>query len=513
MFPGRIVANRYRVLRVLGRGGMGVVSEVEAIATGEHFAIKFLREDVESDMAPNARFLREAKLAARLSSPHTCRVTEIGEWELGPFLVMDLLQGRTLAAVLEDKLPISWQQCVRVAWEMCDALAEAHQRGIVHRDIKAGNVFLASTPDQHVTTKVLDFGVAKIPTSVVTAHGERSLTDASTMLGTPSYVAPEQLMNSKLVDSRADVWSTGVLMYEMLSGRLPFVSPLVPKLLVMIARDVPPPLAELVPTAPPELVQIVHRCLEKDPNRRFEHAGALAAALTPLLDRSAELLHPLIVPSPHKLSLGPTQPPPCEETRATPSKARDRDSLNPHTALTPDLQKQQSRHRSRIMYVAAGSGIGALAALVYLLASGAPRKGDPAVIASAGAAAATSAPSQPVAHQILVLVDPAQARLMLDGTVVSSTPLRLLRADDGRPHLLNVSAPGYASLERLVRFNVDQQITLSLSQLEAPPQSSQPTTPPERSPVVPTRASAGTKNAPTPPKGAAPRHLDTDNPF
>lgn len=512
MFPGRIVANRYRVLRVLGRGGMGVVSEAESLATGEHFAIKFLREDVESDMEPSARFLREAKLAARLTSSHTCRVTEIGEWELGPFLVMELLQGRSLAAVLEDKLTITWQQCVRIAWEMCDALAEAHARGIVHRDVKASNVFLANLLNGSITTKVLDFGVAKIPKSVVTAYGERSLTDASTMLGTPSYVAPEQLMNSKLVDARADVWSTGVLMYEMLSGRLPFVSQLVPKLLVMIAREQPPPLATVAPDVPSELIQIVHRCLEKEPNCRYEHAGTLATALSPLLEASTDLLQPLLVSRPNKISLGPTLPPPCEETRATPSKARDRDSLNPHTARTPDPKWQKPKRRSRWHFIAAGSGIGAIAALVYLLASGAPAKVNPAGNGSAGAASVASTQSQPQAHQLLILVDPAQSRIELDGTAIGGSPSRISGADDGVNHRLMVSAPGYLTLERLVRFNVDQQLSLFLSPIEAPP-FPDPSSVTERQLAAPKRGSPATKSTASNPKPVVPRRLDTDNPF
>ena len=501
MFPGHIIANRYRVLRVLGRGGMGVVSEVESIDDGEHFAIKFLREDVESDMQPNARFLREAKLALRLQSPHACRVLSIGEWELGPYIVMELLEGRSLNGILERGRKLEWKQAVRIAHEMCEALAEAHHLRIVHRDVKPGNVYLARSGGR-VITKMLDFGVAKIPASVVTKHGEPSLTDASTLLGTPSYVAPEQLINSKLVDARADVWAVGVMLYEMLSGQLPFSSPLVPKLLVMIAREEPVPLGPLVTEVPLGLVQVVERCLQKDPFRRFEDAGALACALEPWVDDGDDLLVPLLrIPS-LRPSFRPSDIPISDPPHAGVPARRSSDSLGPQT--TANLGKRAHSRRTRLRYVASGVLVGLLGTCLHFA-----NLPQPAPTNVALSMPANPPPSANV-HHTWIVVEPPGARIEFDGVVIDQNPAQISRTDDGRSHELVVSADGYLTARHAFRFNADQRLTIALRSL--PAQSRQPS-------VVPRKTKVATAPTPTTLSNSAgamqtkTRPLDHQNPF
>lgn len=506
MFPGRIIANRYRVLRVLGRGGMGVVSEVEQLDNGERFAIKFLREDVESDMQPNARFMREAKLATRLTSPHSCRVLSIGEWELGPYIVMELLDGRPLNSVLERGQKLNYRQAVRVAYEMCDALSEAHQLGIVHRDVKPGNVYLTKGLDGRVTTKVLDFGVAKIPGSVVTQNGEPSLTDASTLLGTPSYVAPEQLMNSKLVDARADVWAVGVMLYEMLSGHLPFASPLIPKLLVMIAKEEPAPLAALSPDSPIELVQIVHRCLFKAPALRHADAAKLAEALKPWLDPSRDLLLPLLKSPSIRPSLQPSEPPVSRSARIDEMAMRRSDSIGPHTTASLGKHKTGQANRARVHYAVLGCLLGLTAAGTYLFM---PRPIEPAAVPVV--APPLSLPLPKPMRQLLLMAEPAHSQIELDGNVVKSNPANISHLDDGQRHRLVVSAPGFIAEEHAVFFNVDRHLTVSLRPTLTAKQSPAPT------------AGRKYKPAPTAPHAAAvspqatstdkARALDRQNPF
>jgi eukaryotic-like serine/threonine-protein kinase len=503
LFPGRVIANRYRVVRVLGRGGMGVVSEVEQLDTGEHFAIKFLREDVDSDMQPNARFLREAKLATRLKSPHTCRVVTIGEWELGPYIVMELLEGRPLSTILERGRRLEVAQAARIAYEMCVALTEAHELGIVHRDVKPGNVYLAKGPTATVTTKVLDFGVAKIPSSVVTRHGEHSLTDASTLLGTPSYVAPEQLINSKLVDPRADVWAVGVMLYEMLAGQLPFSSPLIPKLLVMIAREEPAPLATLVPELPQGLVEVVHRCLLKDPSQRCANAGTLAQALLPWLDNSDALLVPLLRMPTTRPSLRPSELPPSKPAPLGSCAPGNSDSLGPHT--TSHLGKHLRLRAARVRYAVAGALLGMLAAGGYLWGH------SPATPPSAPAIAPAKVSASSPTRQLLLLADPLHARIELDGAAVKANPANLTIVDDGQPHQLVISAPGFITERRTLHFDVNHHLTVFLRPEPMNAQRPAATFPQKvRVPAGPARSTATATPAP---KEGKMRQLDRLNPF
>lgn len=466
MYPGRIIADKYRVLRVLGRGGMGVVCEAVHLDTEERVALKFLREDIESDMQPNERFSREGRLAARIDSPHACKFLGVDEWELGPFIIMELLEGRPLSAVLLPGEPLPWQQAVRIAYEACLALADAHRLGIVHRDIKPGNVFLAWTAQQRVTTKVLDFGVAKVPTSLLTLSNSPSLTDAALLLGTPAYVAPEQLTNSKLVDARADIWALGVLLYEMLSGRLPFISPFVPKLLVMIAKEEAPAISSLAPAIPPGLAQLVHRCLFKDPFLRFNDASALTTALLPFLIDSDKLLVPLLKAAslrPLRLSSFPPRPPGSDQdadnVAATAGRLRP-DSLGPHTT---SHRTALPRHASvPRLAVAAGIGVAALAGLAAGFQFVVPQSHD--VPQPEKRAALSPIPDRLRRTTIEAGPHEANVTLSLDGKPLPTNPYVLSHdGSDTREHVLRAAADGFETQERIFHLNATPHIALALA--------------------------------------------------
>jgi eukaryotic-like serine/threonine-protein kinase len=278
--PGELLAGKYRVERKLGEGGHGVVVAAEHIALGERVAIKLLRPEVAQDSETVTRFLREARASVRIKGEHVTRVLDVGSLESGtPYMVMEYLEGADLSNVVEAKgwLPVSL--AVDYILQACEALAEAHALGIVHRDVKPSNLFLTTRADGAPCIKVLDFGISK---AMPSADGAADLTQTQSVLGSPQYMAPEQMRSSKRVDARTDIWAIGTTLHELLTGRPPFEAQSMPELFAMILQDEPPRLSERRPEIPEALETIVARCLEKDPAKRFPDVHQLARALAPL---------------------------------------------------------------------------------------------------------------------------------------------------------------------------------------------------------------------------------------
>ena len=271
--PGEVLGDKYRIERVLGRGGMGIVLLARNQRLGERVAIKVLARDPTPALA--ARLLMEARAAARLRSDHVVRVFDVGNTESGaPYLVMEYLEGETLCELLRRGEPPSLAQVVRWLIEVCDGLATAHRHGIVHRDLKPANLFLEQRQDGSVRAKILDFGIAKLPEP-------EALATTTHAIGSPLYMAPEQLANRKDTDARADLWALGVVAYEALTGRVPFAT----RSLLELARQVQDathlPACGLRADLPQALSRVIDRCLAKRPDDRWPSAVELMAALRP----------------------------------------------------------------------------------------------------------------------------------------------------------------------------------------------------------------------------------------
>jgi serine/threonine-protein kinase len=268
---GTIVA-RHRILRVIGSGGMGTVYEGEHVQLGERRALKFCRIWGEPSLIER-RALNEAKIGAMLRHPGICLVHD---FDAGPndtpVIVMELLCGHSLGTVLRSGVRLAWPDLLYVLSSVCDALALAHTCGVVHRDIKPENIFL--TP---AGPKVVDFGISMLATARATRTG--------THLGTPSYMAPEQMDNARTVDGRADLYSCGVVLYQGISGRLPFraLNPL-EVMEAVRSGEQPEPIRELDPSLPAAVASIVERCMAKDPAQRYQSALELKDALEAALD-------------------------------------------------------------------------------------------------------------------------------------------------------------------------------------------------------------------------------------
>ncbi len=271
--PGQILANKYRITREIGRGGMGVVYEAEDIRLGRTVALKFLPPELTADPEARKRFIQEAQAASTLDHPHICTIHEVDEAEVGGlYIAMACYKGKSLREKI-DHGPLEPAEAVEIALQVAEGLAKAHENGIVHRDIKPGNIMI--TPDGQA--KILDFGLAKLA-------GEVKLTIPGTTLGTISYMSPEQARGDQ-VDERTDLWSLGVVLYEMASGELPFSREKDQAVLYAIMHEEPRPVRKLRPGFPDELAQIINKALAKEPDKRFSSAREMADTLQELKTR------------------------------------------------------------------------------------------------------------------------------------------------------------------------------------------------------------------------------------
>jgi serine/threonine-protein kinase len=276
-----LAGGRYRVDSVLGEGGMGVVCAATHVALGQKVAIKFLLPEALEHPQAVARFEREARASASMTSEHVVRVTDVGTLETGaPYFVMEFLEGEDLAQRLRRVGPLDPRAAVALMIQACEGLVEAHSKGLVHRDIKPSNLFLAKRASGKSVLKVIDFGIAKAETS--RESGGHELTRTSEIMGSPQYMSPEQLRDTKNVDARTDIWSLGASFLECLTGVPPFTGETMTDLVVKIAIEPPRDPLTVRPDLPTGLVTLLLRCLAKKPSDRFESAEDVLHALEAL---------------------------------------------------------------------------------------------------------------------------------------------------------------------------------------------------------------------------------------
>ncbi|HEU4407196.1 MAG TPA: serine/threonine-protein kinase [Polyangiaceae bacterium] len=263
--PGDVLVRKYRLVNKLGEGGMATVWVADNLALHTRVAVKVMHGPLTDDPRLVARFRREARATAALDHENVVRVYDFGLTVSGaPFIVMELLQGETLAARLRSRGKLTVEEAVRVGLASMRGVAAAHAKGVIHRDLKPENIFLALGEDGRERPKILDFGVSLIVDgSDRSRHG---LTQAGALLGTPAYVSPEAIRGEAPVDARADIWALGVLLYEMLAGKLPFQAPAMHELIDAIVGGDPIPLE---PPVDPALEALILRALAKDPDARF----------------------------------------------------------------------------------------------------------------------------------------------------------------------------------------------------------------------------------------------------
>ncbi len=276
---GEILAGKYRVEKVLGVGGMGVVVAATHLQLDQRVALKFLLPGAAREPEIVARFAREARAAAKIHSEHVARVIDVGTLaESGsPYMVMEFLEGSDLSQLLQKRGALPVAEAVGYLLQACEAIAEAHAAGIVHRDLKPANLFLATRPGRGDLIKVLDFGISKL--TVGGRSEEVALTKTAAVMGSPLYMSPEQLISAKDVDARSDVWALGVILYELIAARPPFDGATVAELVTRILHAPHASLLEVRPDVPPTLDAAISRCLAKDPAQRFPNVSAFVHAI------------------------------------------------------------------------------------------------------------------------------------------------------------------------------------------------------------------------------------------
>lgn len=330
--PGDIIAGKFRVEAIIGEGGMAFVMVATHLELDERVALKFIHSEFRKQEGVVSRFRAEARAVARMKGEHVARVMDVAATESGhPFIVMEYLDGEDLGHVIERRpLPA---RADAIGWiiEACEGLAEAHANGIVHRDVKPENLFLVERLGNQRIVKLLDFGISKLAlTNGSSVSGQHV---GLALIGTPSYMAPEQVRSAMNADPRSDQWSLGAVLFELLSGELPFVGDDVAEVCLNVLTSPHRPILSLVPDLEPALGAIIDRCLEKDPESRFPSVGDLALALMPYahprhranVDRMIRLLSAAGLTDTQPISIPPPRPtePPASLGSLSASRARN----------------------------------------------------------------------------------------------------------------------------------------------------------------------------------------------
>ncbi len=436
---GTTLGGKYRIVRLLGEGGMGAVYEAVHVGTNRHVALKVILGDA-SRQSPEviARFVREAKAAGAIDTQHIVQVLDFGvdEQQGVPYLAMEFLAGEDLEHLMERLGPLSPELAVRIVAQACIGLQKAHDAGVIHRDIKPANLYLARRDGGELIVKVLDFGIAKVKLDHLGSSENQKLTRTGSVLGSPRYMSPEQAKGLRSIDQRTDIWSLGAVLYQALSARTPHHDlETLGQLIIAICSESPAPVQDFAPWVSPELASVVRGTLTMDVDQRFQSANALLEALRALQPSSLALHESMLTPlaSAERTHLAP---------RLEPSEARSIGGSSGNTPnassgglngtqqslarTTPPARKSTAPLMLAASVVMVAGGAAAYRGLSLRHAADGPGAAAPEVsVASSASTAPISTPSapapSPVAERTVRLaLAPATVKAEVDGQSVEA---------------------------------------------------------------------------------------------
>ncbi len=477
---GMLLLGKYRVVRKIGEGGMGAVYEARHEGVGRRVAVKCLHARFAADPHVVARFHREALASNAVQNEHIVDVYDMDRFPDGsPFLAMEFLEGRELAAVLKHDGPLPASRVVHVMSQVCRALSAAHAKGIVHRDLKPENIFLVRRGSEEEFVKILDFGISKMKEHAEALAG--GLTKTGMAMGPPFYMAPEQAQGLRDVDGRADVYALGVILFEALTGGLPFNAESYPALMVKILLEPPPRLNAYRPDLPVALEGVVERALAKKPEERFQTMAELSAALAPFAHITGAKV--VSVRPPGSVPSTPTPAPDGSGTAPYYGGPPAADSVAPPAALGGTAPAWSNtlapsvptRGRAPVLVGAVALGVALVSGVGFVVYPRTPHGVDtqaamrttpapplvPAVPVPI-APAPIPTPTAPREVQVTITTDPATASVFIDGEQYpAGTTFSRERAL--RSSRVRVDAPGYQSVVQVAVFDRDRELTYTLT--------------------------------------------------
>jgi serine/threonine-protein kinase len=424
----QIIDGKYQIVRMLGQGGMGTVYEAKHTETARRVALKVIGGGLVNKSADTAaRFKREAKAAGALETQHAIQVLDAGSDPIthDPYIVMELLNGEDLKQLIHRVGPLAPELALRIAGQACVGLQVAHDAGIIHRDIKSANLFLARRETDEIVVKIVDFGIAKIVEEHAAAPGDKAnLTSTGSLVGSPRYVSPEQAKGTRDVGVRSDLWSLGVVLYELLTGTTPHAEiDGVFMIMTAICSTPAPPVQERAPWVPAEIAELTHKLLEIDPAKRFASASATLKAIRALLPGGLSIDAGMIGPLPTGARESVVPSVPGRSTRIRGDGQGDSETaLNVITRSR--IPSTRSRRWSAALFVAALAG-GALTAYGLSRRAAPPSAAVEDTLSPSSRSSSPEPTGQPVSapppeeQHARLLIEPADATVEIDGHPVS----------------------------------------------------------------------------------------------